>query len=361
MMRPGFVSAILPERDLDQVLTFARAEGFACVEAMCWPVGKAERKYAGVTHIDVTDFTQAQADDVLARCAAQGVSLSALGYYPNLLDPDPVVAEVARAQLARVIAAAPLLGMCRSMGCVESAAGGVSLGRTPSCVFQGAAVKPTRSLSAALALLSLAAPALAQKGKPSPLIQPATLTFRCAYVPAEQLDPCATLDGIRSDGAAYAGLLEGQGEAYLELKPADGRYLWLDFRNGPTDYPGSRRHFDTLFLNSLILRTNVVDENGNTVDGGLRILVVGEESDARLFIPFNTVSPTGESIAWALRFYPTWPISDLVTVRRVSQTSWEIEATAADRAVLASGGRKLQVNESPFLMPFKATLTLTAP
>lgn len=111
MLTLGFVSAILPDLSLDEVLAFARAEGFACIEAMCWPVGKAERKYAGVTHIDVTDFTQAQADDVLARCAAQGVSLSALGYYPNLLDPDPVVAEVARQQLERVIVAAPLLGL----------------------------------------------------------------------------------------------------------------------------------------------------------------------------------------------------------------------------------------------------------
>ena len=111
MLTLGFVSAILPELSLDEVLAFAKAEGFSCIEAMCWPVGKAERKYAGVTHVDVTDFTQAQADDVLARCAAHGVSLSALGYYPNLLDPDPAVADVARRQLERVIVAAPLLGL----------------------------------------------------------------------------------------------------------------------------------------------------------------------------------------------------------------------------------------------------------
>lgn len=110
-MRLGFVSAILPEFDLEQVLAFAAAERFACVEAMCWPVGKAERKYAGVTHIDVADLTQTRADAVLARCAAHGVSLSALGYYPNLLDPDPAVAGVARAHLERVITAAPLLGL----------------------------------------------------------------------------------------------------------------------------------------------------------------------------------------------------------------------------------------------------------
>ena len=61
-MQLGFVTAILPEFDLDQVLAFAAAERFACVEAMCWPVGKAERKYAGVTHVDVTEFTRARAD-----------------------------------------------------------------------------------------------------------------------------------------------------------------------------------------------------------------------------------------------------------------------------------------------------------
>jgi hypothetical protein len=221
-------------------------------------------------------------------------------------------------------------------------------------------VKPTRSLLAALALLSLAAPALAQKGKPAtPPPQPATLTFRCAYVPPGGTEACG--DGIRSDDSRpYAALLEGQGEAYLELKPADERFLWLDFRNGPTNYPGSRRLFPTLQLTSLILRTNVVDDSGNTVDGGLRSLTVGgPEAKARLFIPFNTVYESGEAIAWALRFYPAFPLSDHVTVRRVSETSWEIEATAADRAVLVTGVRKSQVNESPFIMPFKATLTLT--
>ena len=68
-MKLGFVSAIVPELPLDQVLALARDEGFRCVEVMCWPVGKAERKYAGVTHIDVTGFTSAQADDVNALCA----------------------------------------------------------------------------------------------------------------------------------------------------------------------------------------------------------------------------------------------------------------------------------------------------
>src|SRR3954466_10326894 len=91
-MQLGFVSAILPELSLEEVLRFARDEGFGCVEAMCWPVGKAERKFAGVTHVDVSGFKSEQAETVRALCAKYGVSLSALGYYPNPLDPDPIVA-----------------------------------------------------------------------------------------------------------------------------------------------------------------------------------------------------------------------------------------------------------------------------
>lgn len=110
-MKLGFVSAILPELTLDQVLAFAAKKRFACVEAMCWPVGKAERKYAGVTHLDVAHFTKTQGDDVRGLCARHGVELSALGYYPNLLDPDVVAAEAVRVHLERVIKAASLLGL----------------------------------------------------------------------------------------------------------------------------------------------------------------------------------------------------------------------------------------------------------
>src|SRR4051795_5240560 len=105
-MKLGFVSAILPELSLDEILAFAREERLACIEVMCWPVGKAERKYAGVTHIDVTNFTSTQADDVNALCEQAGVGISALGYYPNPLDPNPEVARVAVNHLKRVIVAA---------------------------------------------------------------------------------------------------------------------------------------------------------------------------------------------------------------------------------------------------------------
>ncbi|MBE7499112.1 MAG: sugar phosphate isomerase/epimerase [Verrucomicrobiales bacterium] len=110
-MKLGFVSAILPDLSLEQVLQFAKAERFGCVELMCWPVGRAERKFAGVTHIDVTGFTKARADEVWARVREHGVDISGLGYYPNPLDPDPAVAKTAVDHLKQVILAAEKLGL----------------------------------------------------------------------------------------------------------------------------------------------------------------------------------------------------------------------------------------------------------
>lgn len=107
----GFVSAILPELSLAEVLAFAAAERFASVEIMCWPIGKAERKYAGITHLDVHGFTPARAGEVHALCAQHGVSITALGYYPNPLDPNLAVAQAAVKHLKKVIKAAAMLGL----------------------------------------------------------------------------------------------------------------------------------------------------------------------------------------------------------------------------------------------------------
>jgi sugar phosphate isomerase/epimerase len=110
-MKLGFVSAILPEFSLEQVLTTARDQGYTCVEIMCWPVGKAERKFAGVTHIDVCNTTQSQLDEVKGLCSKYGVEISGLGYYPNPLDPDPEVSKKATDHLKKVILAAEKLGL----------------------------------------------------------------------------------------------------------------------------------------------------------------------------------------------------------------------------------------------------------
>jgi len=110
-MKLGFVSAILADLDLDGVLAFAREAGYGAVEPMCWPVGRAERRYAGVTHVDVSRFGKAEADAVRALCARHGVALSGLGYYPNPLAADEREASVAIGHLEKVISAAALLGV----------------------------------------------------------------------------------------------------------------------------------------------------------------------------------------------------------------------------------------------------------
>ena len=110
-MKLGFVSAILPDQTLDEVLGFARDNRFETVEVMCWPVGKAERRYAGVTHIDVANLDAAAAAVIRAKLTAAGVSLSGLGYYPNILTADAAEAAVYVEHLKKVITAAARLGV----------------------------------------------------------------------------------------------------------------------------------------------------------------------------------------------------------------------------------------------------------
>jgi sugar phosphate isomerase/epimerase len=108
-MKLGFVSAILPVISFEEVLNFANHTGYSCVEIMCWPVGKAERKFAGVTHIDVNSLTQEGVEKIQAVCADTHVSLSGLGYYPNPLDPDVDVSKKCVDHLKKVIVAAEKL------------------------------------------------------------------------------------------------------------------------------------------------------------------------------------------------------------------------------------------------------------
>src|SRR5262249_44172424 len=107
----GFVSAILPDLPLEDVLAFAGDEGFACVELMCWPPGGADRRYAGVTHLDVSRFNDAAAERVRELVRKAGVAISALGYYPNPLAAVPKERRVAADHLKKVMAAASRLGL----------------------------------------------------------------------------------------------------------------------------------------------------------------------------------------------------------------------------------------------------------
>lgn len=67
-MKMGFITAILEDYSFEEVIDFASAHGFSCVELACWPSGKAERRYAGVSHLDVDVLDEAKVHYVQEYC-----------------------------------------------------------------------------------------------------------------------------------------------------------------------------------------------------------------------------------------------------------------------------------------------------
>lgn len=112
-MKMGFVSAILDGWSFEDMIDTAADMGFACVEVACWPQGKAERRYAGVSHIDAANLDDASARYILDYCEKKGVEISSLAYYPNIMDSDAKKSEAARVHLEKVIAAATKLKVGR--------------------------------------------------------------------------------------------------------------------------------------------------------------------------------------------------------------------------------------------------------
>ncbi len=106
-MKLGFLTAAFPNLPLEEVAAWAAREGFETLEIACWPRADGnERRYAGVSHIDVEAFDP---DDVRELLARHGLEISALAYYPNNLDRDEARRGEAHAHLRKVIAAAERL------------------------------------------------------------------------------------------------------------------------------------------------------------------------------------------------------------------------------------------------------------
>jgi len=111
MMKLGMNTAILGAYSLEQVAEYAASIGLQTLEAACWPVGRAERRYAGVTHVDVDTLTRAKADEINGMLAAKGLSLDSLAYSPNPLVGDEALRDFYFGHLKKVIHAASLLGV----------------------------------------------------------------------------------------------------------------------------------------------------------------------------------------------------------------------------------------------------------
>jgi sugar phosphate isomerase/epimerase len=110
-MKLGLFTAAFPEWSLEQCADFAATSGFEMLEIACWPHEKANRRYAGVTHIDVASLDAAGARQVRDLLAKKGLGISSLGYYPNPLHPDPEHRAAVIDHLKKVIVGAQLLGV----------------------------------------------------------------------------------------------------------------------------------------------------------------------------------------------------------------------------------------------------------
>ena len=108
-MKLGLVSAILDWMSFEEMIDTISSLGYECVEAACWPSGKAERRYAGVSHIDVDELSEAKAEYILNYCKEKNVEISSLAFYPNTMDSDLEKRAANIAHLKNVIRASAKL------------------------------------------------------------------------------------------------------------------------------------------------------------------------------------------------------------------------------------------------------------
>ena len=113
MIHFGLLTAILDGWTSEEAVDIAAGMGFQCLEVACWPAGKAERRYAGVSHIDAERVLEddAYAKHVLDYITGKGMHISSLAYYPNTMDPDLDKRGVAIAHLEALIRASAKLGV----------------------------------------------------------------------------------------------------------------------------------------------------------------------------------------------------------------------------------------------------------
>jgi hypothetical protein len=222
---------------------------------------------------------------------------------------------------------------------------------------------PSAPISPSVNTSSSGIDALGAKGG-KPTSQPATALFRCPG------SACSSADGIQADGfdAPYASADGAQLDTVSEfsLRPVGARGIVLDFRNVLAPCASNcQKNFETLTVTSAqstIFHTNVINPNtGDLADNGLLSIPVGATWPSRLKLGFNTPNASGTDVAWAVRYNPTdYPGSDLLHITRIDATSWDVEASPADRAMLVSfiSRRQGNVNEGLYSMPFKVRVTV---
>lgn len=112
-MKLGLVSAIYDTLNYEDMIDAVAEADLECVEVACWPVGKAERRYAGVSHIDIDRVLE---DDEYCKhlkeyAASRNIEISSLAYYPNTLDERLEKRTLAVEHIKKMIRASAKLGV----------------------------------------------------------------------------------------------------------------------------------------------------------------------------------------------------------------------------------------------------------
>ena len=112
-MKLGLVSAIYDDVDYEKLIDLVADAGLECVEVACWPVEKAERRYAGVSHINVEKVLtdEAYCCHILDYAKKKKIETSSLAYYPNTMDGDIEKRNRAVSHLKKVICVSAKLGV----------------------------------------------------------------------------------------------------------------------------------------------------------------------------------------------------------------------------------------------------------
>lgn len=111
MLKFGLLTAILPDESYESVIDYMQQVGFQCAEVCCWPKGKAIRRYAGITHLDVNNLTLDELKAKQKYASDKGITISSLGYYPNPLDANEEAALAAREHIIKLIDTSADLGI----------------------------------------------------------------------------------------------------------------------------------------------------------------------------------------------------------------------------------------------------------
>ncbi|MGA8208972.1 MAG: sugar phosphate isomerase/epimerase [Nocardioidaceae bacterium] len=112
-MKLGFLTACLPDRSLEDIVTWAARHHYEALEVAAWP-DLGDRPFTA-THLDAQGFGAGEAERVSSLFDEHGLALSSLAFYDNNLHPDEAERRAVNDHVMALVDAAALLG-CPTVG-----------------------------------------------------------------------------------------------------------------------------------------------------------------------------------------------------------------------------------------------------